>query len=296
MEPWQLTAELILDGKAALGEGPVWDHRSGRLLWVDIEGMRIHHYDPVQGTDRSIQLDQRVGAAVPRAEGDGLVLALEHGFHLLDPATERLTKIADPEAGLLENRFNDGKCDEAGRFWAGTMNRMSSGPTGALYCLETDGSLRKAIDGVVCSNGLGWSPDGRTMYYIDSPTKQVVAYDYEPAAGAISNRRTVVTIPEGEGVPDGMAVDREGMLWVAQWGGWRVSCWNPQTGERLGFVRVPAAQTTSCAFGGPDWDELYITTARTGLSEEQLAQQPHAGGLFRVKTGVKGRPACFYGG
>ncbi|WP_025852007.1 SMP-30/gluconolactonase/LRE family protein [Paenibacillus ehimensis] len=168
MESWQLTAELILDTKAALGEGPVWDHRSGRLLWVDIEGMRVHHYDPVQRTDRSIQLNQRVGAAVPRAEG--------------------------------------------------------------------------------------------------------------------------------EGIPDGMAVDREGMLWVAQWGGWRVSCWNPQSGERLGFVRVPAAQTTSCAFGGPDWDELYITTARTGLSGEQLAQQPHAGGLFCVKTGVKGRPACFYGG
>ena len=296
MEQLRLTAELVWDGRATLGEGPVWDYRSGRLLWVDIEEKRVHYYNPgAAGPDRTIQLDQRVGAAVPRVEG-GLVLAMQHGLYTLDAEGERLTRLADPEEGVEGNRFNDGKCDETGRFWAGTMNMRDDRPTGALYCLEPDGTLRKAIEGVTISNGLDWSPDGRTMYYIDTPTKQVVAYDYSPAEGGISGRRTVVRIPEGEGFPDGMTVDEEGMLSVAHWDGWQVSRWNPQTGENIGAVRVPAARVSSCAFGGEHYDELYITTASTGLTEEQREEQPHAGGLFRIKAGVRGRPAFFYGG
>ncbi|MBP1153391.1 MULTISPECIES: SMP-30/gluconolactonase/LRE family protein [unclassified Paenibacillus] len=295
MEQIQHTAELVWDGKATLGEGPSWDHRSGLLLWVDIEGKRVHYYNPAAGSNRTIQLDQMVGTAVPRA-GGGLILALEHGLHTLDLKTERLTKLIEPEEGVESNRFNDGKCDEAGRFWVGTMNMQDEEPTGALYCLETNGTLRKVVEGVTISNGLGWSTDGRTMYYIDTPTKRVVAYDYSSASGAISNCRTVVRIPEDQGYPDGMTVDEEGMLWVAHWEGWQVSRWNPQTGEKIGFVRLPAARVTSCTFGGEHYDELYITTARTGLTEEQLAEQPYAGGLFRIKPGVKGRPTFFYGG
>ncbi|CAG7653235.1 SMP-30/gluconolactonase/LRE family protein [Paenibacillus allorhizosphaerae] len=287
--------ELVWDGKAELGEGPAWDHRSAQLVWVDILGKRVHWYDPARGTNRTIQLAQRVGAAVPRVRG-GLVLALENGFHTLDLETQRLTKLIDPESGKPGNRFNDGKCDEAGRFWAGTMHMEENSPSGALYCLEPDGTLRMAADGITTSNGLAWSPDGRTMYYIDSPTRRVTAYDYSPETGAIDRPRTVVTIPEGEGLPDGMTVDEEGMIWIAQWDGWQVSRWDPASGVKIDSIRVPAARATSCTFGGSNYDELYITTARTGLSEQELAEQPHAGGLFRVKPGVKGRPTCFYGG
>lgn len=287
--------ELVLDAKATLGEGPCWDQRSGLLYWVDIKENAVHAYDPQQGTNRTVHLDQMVGAAVPRESG-GLVLALQHGFHLLDMATEEVTFLADPEKELPDNRFNDGKCDAAGRFWAGTLSFEEKDPVAALYCLETDGTVRQVLDGVIVSNGLGWSPDGKTMYYIDSMTRKVFAFDFELETGRISSRRTAVTIPEGGGFPDGMAVDEEGMLWVAQWDGWQVSRWNPATGVQIGAIRVPAARVTSCAFGGPNNDELYITTARTGISEESLASQPLAGGLFRVKPGVAGLPTYRYGG
>jgi sugar lactone lactonase YvrE len=295
---WEMTqdqAELVFDAKALLGEGPCWDDRDGLLYWVDIAEMRVHSYDPQSGLNRTIQLDQKVGAAVPRQSG-GLVLALENGFHLLDLETERLTLLEDPESTLATNRFNDGKCDAAGRFWAGTMSQKGGGPVGSLYCLEADGRVRKMVEGVTTSNGLGWSPDGKTMYYIDSPTKRVVAYDYDVATGALGDVRTVVTIAEDGGVPDGMTVDAEGMLWVAQWGGWQVARWNPQTGEQLAAIPVPAARVTSCTFGGPGNDELYITTARIDLPEADLEKQPHAGGLFRAKPGVQGLATHLYGG
>ncbi|MCZ8514520.1 SMP-30/gluconolactonase/LRE family protein [Paenibacillus filicis] len=292
---YEPSVELVWDGKATLGEGPVWDARSGMLLWVDIYGKRVHWLEIVSGAHRSLQLDQMIGAAVLRQSG-GLMLALEHGFHALDPETGALEPWHDPEPKQPGNRFNDGKCDPAGRFFAGTMDRKEETPKGALYCLEKDGTVRKALEGVTVSNGLGWSPDGLTMYYIDSPTKRVFAFDYDPSSGELSNRRTVVIIPEGGGFPDGMAVDEEGLLWVAQWDGWQVSRWDPLTGEQVGSIPVPAARVTSVAFGGPDLDELYITTARIGLGEEDLSKQPQAGGVFRCKPGVKGLPVGFYGG
>ncbi|MCZ8522875.1 MULTISPECIES: SMP-30/gluconolactonase/LRE family protein [Paenibacillus] len=296
MQETQAKAELVWDARAALGEGPVWDHRSGSLVWVDIEDRRVHFYDPSPAEEhRTIQLEQRVGAAVPRTAG-GFVLAMQHGFYLMDSETGELEKLADPEEELAGNRFNDGKCDEAGRFWAGTMNMRGSEPTASLYCLEADGRLRSVLAGVTTSNGLGWSPDNKTMYYIDTPTKRVAAFDYDLASGELTGRRIVVSYEGEKGSPDGMTVDSEGMLWIAEWGGWQVSRWNPATGERIGAVPVPAAQVTSCAFGGEAYDELYITTARNWLSAEQLAEQPLAGGLFRARTGVKGRAASFYGG
>jgi sugar lactone lactonase YvrE len=295
MQMAQSQVELVVDSRAALGEGPCWDHRSGLLYWVDIEGMRVHWFDPQTNEDRWIQLQQMVGAAVPR-QSDGLIAALANGIHLLDLETERLTLVGDPESGLELNRFNDGKCDAAGRFWAGTMGLRGRKQAGSLYCIEPDRTIRKVIGGVSISNGIGWSPDGRTMYYIDTPRKTVAAYPYDPATGTLGDERIAVVIPEGQGGPDGMTVDVQGNLWVAQWGGWQVSCWNPDTGERLASIPVPAAQVSSCAFGGPNLDELYITTARTGLSEEALAKQPHAGGIFRFKPGVQGMPAHFYAG
>jgi sugar lactone lactonase YvrE len=290
-----LQVELIVDAQATLGEGPCWDHRSGLLYSVDIKGQRVHILNPQTLEDRTIQLDQMVGAVVPRQSG-GVVLALQHGLFLLDLETEQLTLVNTPEKQLQDNRFNDGKCDPAGRFWAGTTSHLEEKPVGSLYCLEADHTVRKMIDGVTVSNGLAWSPDGRTMYYIDSPTKRVVAYDYDIDTGAISGQRTIITIPEGGGFPDGMTIDVEGMLWIAQWDGWQVSRWNPHTGEMLTAIPIPVAQVSSCTFGGPNLDELYITTARVRQSDEALAKQPHAGGIFRVKPGVAGMPAHFFAG
>ncbi|WP_241242794.1 SMP-30/gluconolactonase/LRE family protein [Paenibacillus whitsoniae] len=288
--------ELVWDGRAMLGEGPVWDHRSHEVIWVDIDGMRVHRYRPAAGAVDTLQLNQKIGAVVPRASG-GFVAAMEHGFHILGGASGEAAAIADPEAHLPGNRFNDGKCDTAGRFWAGTMKMNETGASGSLYCLEPDGTLRTVLNGSVkISNGIGWSPDNRTMYYIDTPTKQVVAYSYDAATGVIAEPRTVVTMAPGEGSPDGMAVDAAGNLWVALWGGWQVGCWNPTTGEKLATIPVPVERTSSCAFGGEQLDELYITTASVGMREEDWAKQPHAGGLFRIKLPVQGLRANFYGG
>jgi len=294
MEQLNSEVKLVWDGKAIIGEGPSWDHRSGQLIWVEIDGKNVNLFDPQTETNRAIQLDLKIGAAVPTQDG-GLILAAEDSFYLLDLNTEKLSQLGDPEKDRPENRFNDGKCDSKGRFWAGSMSRDESLPTGSLYCLETSGSYRKAADNITISNGLDWTQDDKTMYYIDSSSLKVVAYDYSLETGEISNCRTVVTIPDGEGLPDGMAIDAEGMIWVAQWGGWQVSRWNPHTGEKIGSIAVPASQPSACAFGGENYDELYITTARTGLSEEQLLKEPLAGGLFSIKLAVKGNPTKFYG-
>lgn len=278
--------QLIVDAKATLGEGPSWDSVNGVLYWVDIVEQTLHIYNPVVN-NKSIHLGKYAGAVVPRKSGE-VVLALHDGFYGLDLQTEKLTLLARSEQEPSSNRFNDGKCDPAGNFLAGTMPLEGSDPAGSLYCLTSSLQMKKLFDGVVCSNGLAWSPEYSTMYYIDSPTRVVVAFDYDIVNAAVSNKRTVVRIPEGEGMPDGMTIDSEGMLWIAQWDGYKVSRWNPYTGERLDIVQLPVARVTSCTFGGEQLNELYITTARNGLSVDELAKQPYAGGLFKIHTKVKG--------
>ncbi|HZG75288.1 MAG TPA: SMP-30/gluconolactonase/LRE family protein, partial [Paenibacillus sp.] len=216
------------------------------------------------------------------------LVAAEDGYYFWTPGTNVLTSIHALDGMRASQRFNDGKCDPLGRFWAGTMEREGGAPTGALYCLDAAGRSRRIVEGLGCSNGMAWSADGRTMYFIDSPTREVRAYDFALESGEISNPRAVVRIPDGEGVPDGMTIDEEGMLWVAQWGGYQVSRWDPSTGERIGSVRVPAERVTSCAFGGPNLDTLYITTASIGASQEQAIAEPTAGGLFAAKPGMRG--------
>lgn len=290
----QTNVELVFDAKALCGEGPLWDETSGRLYWVDIESHRLHLHTP-GGADESFEIKPYVSSIVPRQSG-GFVLTLQDGFYAFDPATGAVEPIAKATDFQADNRFNDGKCDPAGRFWAGTTSLSGEPSVSALYRMDPDRSIENVLTGVSISNGLAWSADGKTMYYIDSLTLQVVAFDYDLAAGTLSNRRVVVEIPKEQGLPDGMTIDAEGMIWVAVWGGWGVSRWNPATGELLRTIRVPASQVTSCAFGGPNLDELYITTARTGLTDEELEQQPHAGGLFRVKPGVRGTPTDAYRG
>jgi len=284
----QYEVELVVDEQALLGEGPSWDATNKVLYWVNILEKKIFMYDPGTHVNRTIELDQYVGAVVPTESGK-LMLALQHGFYTMDLNTEQLTKIVDPEEHLPDNRFNDGKCDVRGRFWAGTMSLKDAQGAGSLYCLDVKHNVKTMIQNVTISNGIAWSPDNKVMYHIDTPTRQIAAYDFEVETGIISNKRVVIEVPEEMGNPDGMTADEAGMLWVAKWGGSQIGRWNPNTGERIDSVDVPAPLVTSCSFGGENMDELYITTARVGLSDETLQKYPKAGGLFRVKTDVKGQ-------
>nr|WP_242035113.1 SMP-30/gluconolactonase/LRE family protein [Mesobacillus harenae] len=289
------TLELVIDAKASLGEGSCWDNTNQLLYWVDILEKKVNLYNPATGDNRVIPLDQSVGAIVPRKSG-GAVVALEKGFHFLNFDTEEVSPIFNPEEHMQENRFNDGKCDPSGRFWAGTMDVAGKKEKGALYCVETDLNVSKKLTDISISNGLAWSPDHKYMYFIDTPTKKVVRFNYGLETGRIENPLEIVRFSKGEGNPDGMTIDEEGMLWIAHWGGARVSRWNPSTGEQLTVIPIPALNVTSCTFGGSDLSELYITTARTGLADKDLAIYPNTGGVFKIKPGVKGLPAYKFKG
>lgn len=280
-----LRAEVALDAHAEVAEGPVWDVKAGQLVWVDIPRGEIHRFDPTEGTDQVTQVGQPVGALALRARG-GLLLAVRDGFAEL--ADGKLTIIAEVESDRPENRMNDGKVDPAGRFWAGTMALDSAPGAGTLYRLDADSTVNTVLTGLTISNGIDWSPDGTTMYFIDSTPGTVTAYAYDQHTGAISDPRTVLEILPDDGMPDGMTVDSEGCLWVAIWGGSAVRRYAPD-GTQLTSVELPATQVTSCAFGGAELRDLYITTASVGLSAAERAGQPHAGALFCVRTEVGGR-------
>jgi len=286
---------LIVDKKAMLGEGPTWDFEMKVLYWLDILNCELHIYNPDDCTDRVIKTEQYIGTVVPREKG-GIVLAMEKGFYFLDTGTEELTFIADPEPDMEENRFNDGKCDPAGRFFAGTMHKEGKGAFGSLYCLDTDLRVRKVLDGVSISNGIVWSSDSKTMYYINTPVKKVWAFDYDMKTGEVSNRREAIDGEAEEGIFDGMTIDTEGMLWIAHFGGFKVTRWDPLTGKKLEEIMLSVPNPTACAFGGEELDELYITTARLAMSEEELEKYPESGGLYKVKPGVKGVRAYKFGG
>ena len=287
--------ELLLDARADLGEGPAWDARAGLLTWVDIRLGRLHFFDPRDGSDRSLDAGESLGCAAPRRDG-GLILGLRHAIALLDPSSEKRTRLAEPEAGMPGNRFNDGKCDPAGRFLAGSMDDAEVEATGSLYSLAPDGKLKTLLTGLRISNGLAWSPDGRTFYHIDTPDRRVMAYDYDLQTGDIDRPRPAVTLPPELGWPDGMTSDAEGLLWVALWGGAKVTRWDPRTGRLLAEIPIPALNVSCCVFGGEDLTDLYVTTARKGMSAAELERYPHSGGLFRVGTGVRGMPTFAFGG
>lgn len=286
-------AELVLDARAEIGEGAIW--YNDVLYWVDIPPGKVFIYDPAAGTNREIKVGQMVGTVVPREQG-GLAVAVEEGFALLDSESGKLTHLHNPEAGISRNRMNDGKCDPAGRFWAGTMDRTEEQASGSLYCMDVDHTVHRRLEDVTISNGIVWTRDAGTMYYIDSPTCRVDAFDFDPDTGGISNQRTAISIPQELGWPDGMAIDEDENVWVAMFAGSAVTHWDPRTGKQLGAIEVPASQVTSCAFGGPNLDEMYITSARFEMSEEQIDKEPLAGGLFKAQPGVRGLPAFAFKG
>ncbi len=281
--------ELLYNAKATLGEGPAWDAKTQTLYWVDILEKRIY-----AGSKLFLQLDDYVGCLAPRKDG-GLVIAQRFGFWTFEPTTNKLTTLASPKGEPSNNRFNDGKCDPAGRFVAGTMDHNEQEASGALYSLSTEGRVKKLLKEVRISNGIAWSPDHKTMYFIDTPTREVKAFDYDIETGQIANPRVLIRLADTFGWPDGMTTDMKGNLWIALWGGARVSQWSAK-GVLLEQFGVPALNVTSCVFGGPDMNELFITTARVGMDAAALKKYPQAGGVFRMQTDVTGMPTFEFGG
>lgn len=286
-------AELVLDARAKHGEGPMWYAAENLLVWLDIAAHLVHFYDPVRDHDRAIDVGQPASAVVPRASG-GLALALQEGYAALDPASGQVELIAAVKQDT-PGRMNDGKCDCAGRFWAGTMASNQARGSATLYRLERDHAVTAVLRDVTIPNGPAWSLDNRTMYFNPGATGGVDAYDFDPQTGAMSNRRPFISIPSGTGVPDGLTVDAEDHVWVAVWGGWAVHRYSPD-GQLVHVVRLPTAHVSCPTFGGPDLADLYITTSQEGLSAEEQRAQPHAGSLFRYRPGVAGPPPFAYEG
>lgn len=279
---------VVFDARAQLGESPVWDDRSQQLHWVDILAGDVHTYRPDSAHDRVRSLTQPVGA-VALAQPGRLVLAAADGFRILDLATSASNLVAEVEQDRADNRMNDGKVDPAGRFWAGTMSMSGRPAAGSLYRLDEDRRVEQVLTGISVSNGLGWSPDGRQLYYIDSPTRVVQRYRAE-ADGTLTNPTALIDTSPYAGFPDGMTVDAEGCLWICFWQGHTLRRFHPD-GHLLNEIPLPVTQPTSCTFGGDHLSELYITTARHGLSRSQLADEPHAGALLVLDTHTHGLPA-----
>ena len=278
------SVRCVADVKAVLGEGPVWVEREQALYWVDIKGRRIFRRS-WEGELRSWQPPFPVCSLAPRASG-GFVAGSENGFAFVDFEQERFQLHANPEPERETNRFNDGKLDRDGRFWAGTMDDEETFASGALYRLNSDLSWRRIDDDYRVTNGPAFSPGGRLMYENDSARQITYAFDLDESGDA-SNRRTFLEYGEGDGYPDGMTVDAEGCLWIAFWDGWCLRRYSPD-GELLQTLEVPVQRPTSCAFGGPALDHLFITSATVGLDDAELAKQPYAGGLLMVQPGVSG--------
>ena len=269
------------------GEGPIWWDNA--LYYVDIEGHQVHRYDPADGSERSWNVGQRVGTVVPRASG-GLVIAGDEGFFFLDEETGALNPIADPEQEQRHNRFNDGKCWPDGRFFAGSISLVKKPGGAMLYRLDPDLTVHEAFGPVTNSNGIAWSPGGKTVYYIDSPRKEVLAFDYED--GQLHNLRSAIHTAHIDASPDGMTIDANGHLWIAFCHGGCVSCFDPDTGDELHRIALPCLETTACAFGGPDLSDLFVTTG-----VHKTAKEKNAGRLFVIRDlKVKGLPANTFRG
>ena len=289
-------AEVRLAAKAAnkLGEVPVWDREDQALWWVDIEGKLLQRLDERSGEVRVWQMPERIGSFALRRDG-GIVCAFASGFAFYDLDTGKTDWIAKPEAGMPRNRFNDGKVDRNGRFWAGSMDDKLSDYTGALYRLDPDLSVHQMETGIGISNALCWSPDDSRFYFADTMRREIWVYDYFAKTGEISNRRLFANTLDQPGNPDGSTVDAEGYMWNAQWDGWRLVRYAPDgTLDRV--VDLPVQKPTSVMFGGRNLETLYVTTAIWDLSEDELSRQPWAGSLLALDVGVRGLPETHFNG
>jgi sugar lactone lactonase YvrE len=286
--------ELVVDARAELGEGPVWDDRQQRLWWIDLLGGIVHITDPLTRTDIRVPVGQPIGALALREFGPP-VLAVRDGYANLDLSDGRLELIAPIAPDDQGIRMNDGKVGPDGGFWAGSMAADESPGRGSLHRLDPDGTVTEVLTDLTIPNGLDWTADGRELLFIDSPTRRVDHFDVGPTGRTVSGRRPIVEIADGSGWPDGMTLDAEGFLWVCLWDGWAVERFAPD-GRFDRRVELPVAQVTSCTFGGPDLDELFITTGQEGFPLEGLPDQLQAGGLFRYRADIKGWPTRRFAG
>jgi sugar lactone lactonase YvrE/DNA-binding IclR family transcriptional regulator len=283
---------VAIPGSDFLAEGPYWSVAEQKLHWVDILAPAMIVGDPADGSREVTPMSELVGCLAPRASG-GFLLATESGIKSI--VDGNIATLAEPEADKPGNRFNDGKCDRAGRFWAGSLAINTAPDQGALWRLDPDGSIHCMARNIHVANGLGWSPDNRVFYFTDTGRRTIFAYDFDLESGAIDNRRIFAALPEGTGTPDGLTVDSEGFVWSAHWDGWCVTRYDPQ-GRVERVINLPVPRPTSCTFGGPDLDILYVTTARIRLSAQQLAEAPLSGSILAIDAGIKGLPEPMFGG
>lgn len=286
--------DCVLPWGASLAEGPVWSAREKKLYWVDILQPSVNRFDPATGANETCAMPHLVGAVAERRKG-GLVVVTQAGLEALDFSTGALTPLVDPEAGMADNRFNDGKCDAQGRMWAGTMSLDASRKSGSLYRIDADLTWERVDHPFTVANGLDWSPDGRTLYFVDSAAGAIHAYPFDADSGETGARRLFARIDPAEGRPDGLTVDAEGGVWCALWDGWRVRRFAPD-GRVLGDLLLPVPRPTSIAFGGQDLATLYVTSARIRLPARLLTEAPYSGGIFAADVGVSGRPAGLFAG
>ncbi|MGV1049848.1 MAG: SMP-30/gluconolactonase/LRE family protein [Solirubrobacterales bacterium] len=285
--------EVALDCGCELGEGPFWDGEERRLLWVDVKAGTLHSWSPGDGSRRRRRFDGLLGFAIPR-RGGGTIAGVDRRLVRTGPGGDSEV-IAEVEGEHPGNRFNDAKCDPGGRLWAGTMSIEREPGVAALYRVEPDGSIDRALDGLTISNGLGWSPDAATMYLIDSTTQRIDAFDFDLAGGRLARRRAFAEIDPGDGLPDGMAVDADGGVWVALFGGGELRRYRADGGLDLRLA-LPTSNCTCPAFGGERLEDLYLTTAKHKLDPRQLQAQKHAGALLRLRPGRTGLPLTRFAG
>jgi len=284
----------VMDAKASLGECPVWSVAEQALYWVDINAPALHRFDPATGDDTAMAMPESIGCFALRSQG-GFVVALRGGIWLAGPDGTLERKIADAPYDPAHHRFNDGRCDPQGRFWAGSMNEQRDADSAALVRVDRDHRVTPVLRDMMISNGLAWSPDGRTMYHTDTPTRTIHAYDFDAASGLPSHRRVLAHFADATHRPDGAAVDSEGCYWTAFYGGGKVARLSP-AGAVLAELPVPAQCPTMCAFGGPDLKTLYVTSARQFRSDEELTRLPLSGGLFAMAVAVPGLPEPAFAG
>lgn len=283
-----MSAELFYKTACILGEGPAWDHRNNELLWVDIDSHTLYFLKEGDTTPESHVFDQKIGFAAP-AGNSKYIIGLQNGLHIFERKDRTINLICNPEPELVANRWNDGKCGPDGNVWAGTMSTEDKHDQGGLYRLDSNLRVRKMLHNVGVSNGLAWNADLGTMYYIDSPTRSIQCFEYKKGEETISGPYKIIKVPKGLGFPDGMTIDVDGMLWVAHWDGGCIARWHPETGQLITTIKIPAPRVTSCTFGGKNLSQLFVTTARVGLSKEQLEKYPLSGSLFVIDTNTKGK-------
>ena len=281
-----MKAELAFDCRNAHGEGVLWNALDGRLWWTDIHGKTLWAFDPASKNFESFAAPDRICCFAPRRDGTVLA-AFADSFAIFDPKSGERDDIAAFEPELPQTRLNDGRTDRQGRFIAGGMDERGLKPLSSVWRVGVDLKPQKLFGGVACANSTCFSPDGRTMYFADSPTGEIVAFAYDTKTGSVGAKRTVATLPQGKGVPDGSCVDAEGFIWNAVWEGYRVARFAPD-GRLDRTVEVPVAKPTCAAFGGTDLDTLFITTSRLDSSAELLEREPTSGSLYAVRPGVKG--------